>query len=264
MIKISAQSVNKHYYTPEGRKLDVLANVSLDVAAGEFLCLLGPSGCGKTTLMNLMAGFEKADSGIVAIDGSPVTQPNAMHITIFQEYALFPWRTVMGNVLFGLEAKGIKGTEAEGIAREYLELVGLTKFAGSFPQQLSGGMKQRVSIARALAVEPDILFMDEPFAALDAFTRQRLQDELIRIWLKKRPTIIFVTHDIDEAVYLGERVAIMSVNPGRIIQVISVDLPKPCDRNSEAFLQIRRNVYQKFEDTHADNSYGYAEIAEKV
>lgn len=262
MIKISAQSVNKHYYTPEGRKLTVLADVNLDVEAGEFLCLLGPSGCGKTTLMNLMAGFEKADAGIVAIDGRPVTKPNAKHITIFQEYALFPWRTVLGNILFGLEAKGLKGSEAMDIAKEYLELVGLTKFAGSFPQQLSGGMKQRVSIARALAVEPDILFMDEPFAALDAFTRQRLQDELTRIWLAKRPTIIFVTHDIDEAVYLGERVAIMSVNPGRITQVISVGLPKPCNRNAAAFLDIRRSVYQKFEDVHVDSSHEYAETAD--
>lgn len=250
MAKIVARGVNKYFSTPLGGKLDVLVDVDLEINSGEFLCLLGPSGCGKTTLMNLMAGFEKTSSGVIAIDGTPVDGPNPKRITIFQDYALLPWRTVLGNVLFGLEAKGIKGKEAAAIAEEYIALVGLTASVASFPHQLSGGMKQRVSIARALAVEPDVLFMDEPFAALDAFTRQRLQDELMRIWLAKRPTIVFVTHDIDEAVYLGERVAIMSVNPGKITKIINVGLPKPADRNDEMLVQVRRKVYHEFENVH--------------
>lgn len=250
MAKITAVNVNKYYMTNEGENRQVLADINLTVEAGRFLCLLGPSGCGKTTLMNLMAGFEAVSSGQLLIDGNPVKEPNPKHITIFQDYGLFPWRNVLENVLFGLEAKGIKGMAARRKAEEYLELVGLAAFAGSFPQQLSGGMKQRVSIARALAVEPDILFMDEPFAALDAFTRIRLQDELLQIWLKKNPTIVFVTHDIDEAVYLGQEIAIMAANPGRIEKTITVNLSRPCDRTAESFIHLRKQVYQQFETIH--------------
>lgn len=254
MEKILAKNLYKSYYTPQGEKLDALVDINLSITAGEFLCLLGPSGCGKTTLMNLMAGFEQASSGLLQIDGEAVKQPNAKHITIFQDYGLFPWRTVLGNVLFALEAKGITGREAKAKAAEYLNMVGLAKFAGSFPKQLSGGMKQRVSIARALAVEPDILFMDEPFAALDAFTRYRLQDELLRIWQQKRPTIIFVTHDIDEAIYLAGRIVIMTPNPGQIRRIITVDLPRPCDRTTESFSALRRRVYQEFALIHEEKN----------
>lgn len=197
MAKIEINNLCKSFQDPQGQSLDVLVDVNLEIAAGEFLCLLGPSGCGKTTLMNLMAGFEKPTQGTLTIDGLPVSRPDPKHITIFQDYGLFPWRNVLGNVVFGLEAKGMNKKAAQEKAEEYLELVGLTQFSRSFPGQLSGGMKQRVAIARALAVEPDIIFMDEPFAALDTFTRYRLQDEVLRIWLEKKPTIIFVTHDID-------------------------------------------------------------------
>jgi NitT/TauT family transport system ATP-binding protein len=250
MAKITVRAASKQFSSPGGRKLDVLTDVNLDVNAGEFLCLLGPSGCGKTTLMNLMAGFEQATAGVVAIDGIPVTKPDPKHITIFQDYALFPWRTVLGNVLFGLEAKGLAPAAAQAKAWEYIELVGLTAFAANFPHQLSGGMKQRVSIARALATEPDILFMDEPFAALDAFTRQRLQDEIQRIWLNKKTTIVFVTHDIDEAVYLGGRIAIMSAHPGCVTKVLDNNLPKPCNRTGDQFVELRRQVYREFEFVH--------------
>lgn len=247
MAKIAINNLYKSFTNTKGERLDVLVDVNLQIESGEFLCLLGPSGCGKTTLMNVMAGFEQPTGGTLTIDGLPVTGPNPKHITIFQDYGLFPWRNVLGNVIFGLEAKGIKGKAAREKAEEYLELVGLTQFAGSFPRQLSGGMKQRVAIARALAVEPDILFMDEPFAALDAFTRYRLQDEVLNIWQKKKPTIIFVTHDIDEAVYLAQRVAIMSPNPGRIKQLIDIKLPRPCDRGDAGLIVYRQKVFQEFE-----------------
>ena len=224
MAKIEIKNIYKSFPGTKGKQLDVLVNVNLQIESGEFLCLLGPSGCGKTTLMNMMAGFEQPTGGTLTIDGLPVTRPNPKHITIFQDYGLFPWRNVLGNVSFGLEAKGIKGKAAREKAEEYLELVGLTEFAGSFPRQLSGGMKQRVAIARALAVEPDILFMDEPFAALDAFTRYRLQDEVLRIWQEKKPTIIFVTHDIDEAIFMGDTIYVMTARPGKIKARLEVPL----------------------------------------
>jgi NitT/TauT family transport system ATP-binding protein len=254
MAKIEINNMAKSFPDARGNKLDVLVDVNLQIEAGEFLCLLGPSGCGKTTLMNLMAGFEQPTAGSLTIDDLPINQPNPKHITIFQDYGLFPWRNVLGNVTFGLEAKGIKGRAAQVKAEEYLELVGLTNFAKSFPSQLSGGMKQRVAIARALAVEPDILFMDEPFAALDAFTRYRLQDEVLRIWQAKKPTIIFVTHDIDEAVYLAQRVIIMSPNPGRITRTIDIQLPRPCDRGDAGLSTYRQKVFREFELVHEASS----------
>lgn len=247
MEKIVVQNVRKSFINNQRLPQLVLDDLSLTINSGEFICLLGPSGCGKTTLMNLIAGFDKPTEGSVEIDGQPVTCPNPKHITIFQDYGLFPWRTVLDNVLFGLEAKGIKGTAAKELANQYLELVGLTAAAGQFPRQLSGGMKQRVAIARALAVEPDILLMDEPFGALDAFTRYRLQDEVLRIWQEKNTTIIFVTHDIDEAIYLGQKIVIMSPNPGRINSVLPVTIAKPADRSGDEFGQYRRKIFQAFE-----------------
>ncbi|MZP28274.1 ATP-binding cassette domain-containing protein [Heliobacterium undosum] len=248
--KIELRNVGKHFRDPNGVTRTVLTGVNLKIAAGDFLCLLGPSGCGKTTLLNLLAGFEQPTEGELSIDGQPVTGPHPRHITIFQDYGLFPWRTVLDNVTFGLEAKGIDGKNAREIAEQHLERVGLRDVAARFPHQLSGGMKQRVSIARALAVEPDILFMDEPFAALDAFTRLRLQEEILYLWQEKRPTIIFVTHDIDEAVYLGRRIAIMSPDPGRLTTVLDVALPRPCDRASPDFFYYRRKVFQAFKVVH--------------
>lgn len=250
MAKIEISLINKSFQDTQKKQLDVLKDINLSIETGEFLCLLGPSGCGKTTLMNLMAGFEKPTSGAVTIDGSPVAGPNPKHITIFQDYGLFPWRNVFENVIFGLQAKGMNRKDAKSKTKEYLELVGLASFAESFPNQLSGGMKQRVAIARALAVEPDILFMDEPFAALDAFTRYRLQDEVLKIWVDKKPTIIFVTHDIDEAVYLAQRVVIMSPDPGRIQRIIPIDLPRPANRGDAGLTDYRRKVFEEFELVH--------------
>lgn len=247
MEKIVVKNVTKSFINNQKLPTLVLDEISLTVNSGEFICLLGPSGCGKTTLLNLIAGFDKPTEGLVEIDGQPVTRPNPKHITIFQDYGLFPWRTVLDNVLFGLSAKGVKGKAAQELAAQYLELVGLTAAAGQFPRQLSGGMKQRVTIARALAMEPDILLMDEPFGALDAFTRYRLQDEILRIWQEKKTTIIFVTHDIDEAIYLGQKIVIMAPNPGRIENVLPVTIAKPPDRAGEAFGQYRRQIFQAFE-----------------
>lgn len=253
MEKVRIEQVSKVFAVKDNLPQTVLSQINLTIENGEFLCLLGPSGCGKTTLMNLIAGFEKPTTGSVTIDGQLVRRPHPKHITIFQDYGLYPWRTVLDNVLFGLEAKGMKKTEARNIARQYLELVGLTAAAEQFPRQLSGGMKQRVSIARALAVEPDILLMDEPFGALDAFTRYRLQDEMLRIWQEKKPTIIFVTHDIDEAVYLGQKVVIMSPNPGQIKTILPITLPKPADRSGEEFSAYRREIFRTFAMVQEEN-----------
>lgn len=249
-VKISLQAAEKRYLSPQGVPLVALAPVTLEIASGEFVCLVGPSGCGKTTLINLMAGFEKPSAGTVTIDGRPVTGTDPDHIMIFQEYGLYPWRTVLGNVLFALEAKGLKGREALKKATEYVELVGLTKASHSFPHQLSGGMKQRVAIARALAVEPSVLFLDEPFGALDAFTRMYLQDELLRLWQEKRPTVVFVTHDLDEAVYLGGRVVLMAPGPGRVQKVIKVPLSWPRERLGDGLGRYRRELFEEFHLVH--------------
>lgn len=251
-LKIRLDGVEKRYRSARGDELVALSRLDLEIGAGEFVCLVGPSGCGKTTLINLMAGFDRPTAGTVQIDGRPVTGPDPDHIMIFQDYGLYPWKTVLGNVLFGLQAKGVKGSEARDRARAYLDLVGLGKFAGSHPHELSGGMKQRVAIARALAVEPSVLFMDEPFAALDAFTRLRLQDEVLRLWEEKRPTVVFVTHDLDEAIYLGGRVVLMAPNPGRVSKVLAVDLPRPCDRTSDAFAAYRRELFEEFHLVHRE------------
>lgn len=248
--KIILQAAEKHYSSPQGEDVIALAPVDLEIASGEFVCLVGPSGCGKTTLINLMAGFEKTSSGTVAIDCVPVKGTDPDHIMIFQEYGLYPWRTVLGNVLFALEAKGIKGKQAVQKASEYIELVGLTKSIESFPHQLSGGMKQRVAIARALAVEPSVLFLDEPFGALDTFTRMYLQDELLHLWQNKRPTVVFVTHDLDEAVYLGGRVVLMAPGPGRVQRIIDIPLPWPRERIGENLAKYRRELFEEFHLVH--------------
>jgi NitT/TauT family transport system ATP-binding protein len=248
--KIILHAAEKHYSSPLGEDVIALAPVNLNIAKGEFVCLVGPSGCGKTTLINLMAGFEKTTAGTVTIDGRPVKGTDPDHIMIFQDYGLYQWRTVLGNVLFALEAKGLKKNEATEKATEYIELVGLTKFTESFPHQLSGGMKQRVAIARALAVEPSVLFLDEPFGALDAFTRMYLQDELLRLWQEKRPTVVFVTHDLEEAVYLGGRVVLMAPGPGRVQKVIDISLPWPRDRTGESLGKYRRELFEEFHLVH--------------
>ncbi|SFC21461.1 ABC transporter ATP-binding protein [Butyrivibrio sp. YAB3001] len=240
-------------FSENGVEFTSLANVNLDIEKGEFICLLGPSGCGKSTLLNAIAGFDLANHGSIKIDGKEVTAPSTKNVTIFQNYGLLPWRTVIKNVELGLEAKVKDKAARREQAVKYLKMVKLDNFANSFPRQLSGGMKQRVAIARALAVEPDIIFMDEPFGALDAITRMKLQDDILDICKNEKKTIIFVTHDIEEAVYLADRIVVMTPNPGTVKGIITVPLHHFRDRTSGDFLLVRDKIFDllnmKIEET---------------
>ncbi|MDF2935753.1 MAG: nitrate/sulfonate/bicarbonate transporter ATPase [Paenibacillaceae bacterium] len=232
LAKIEIRNVNRDYQikrnaSGEEQIFSALQNVSLTVNKGEFLTIVGPSGCGKSTLLDLIAGLALPTSGELFIDGKKITKPALDRGIVMQGYALFPWRTVRHNVEFGLEVKGVPKKERQEISDRFLKLVNLTGFADRYPYELSGGMKQRVAIARALAYDPEVLLMDEPFAAVDAQTRETLQDELLRIWEETRKTIIFVTHSIDEAVALADRVAVMSANPGKVKEIVKVGLPRP-------------------------------------
>jgi NitT/TauT family transport system ATP-binding protein len=226
-VKISFQQVRKEFVVrgegggPSDR-FTALEDITLDVRPGEFLALVGPSGCGKSTLLDLLGGLTAPTSGRILLDGRPIEGPARDRGIVFQQYALFPWRTAAQNVEFGLDIAGLKAKQRREIARHYLDLVGLTAFADRYPHELSGGMKQRVAIARSLAYDPEVLLMDEPFAALDAQTRETLQGELLRIWRATGKTIIFITHRIDEAVVLGQRVAVMTSRPGRIKHVVEI------------------------------------------
>ena len=230
--KLAIENVSKSFRTASGTVL-ALDRISLSVAEAEFVCLVGASGCGKSTLLNIIAGLEKPDTGAVLADGKPVTSPGRERLVMFQESALFPWLNVLGNVLFGLNLKPhLTHKDRLDVAKYYLELVGLTRFERANIHELSGGMKQRVSLARALAPNPRVLLMDEPFAALDALTREQLYGDLQTIWKTRRKTIVFVTHNVREAVCLGDRVLLFSPHPGRIQQEFSIDLPRPRDINS--------------------------------
>ena len=237
-MKIQIAGVSKTF----GQAVPALGAIDLDVEEREFVCLLGPSGCGKSTLLNIVAGFLAPTTGRVLVDGRPVTGPGADRGVVFQEYVLFPWLSVAGNVEFGLRLKAVTATEREKTVRRYLELVGLTAHATKFPVQLSGGMKQRVAIARALANSPSIILMDEPFGALDAQTRETLQDELSRIQRLEHKTVIFVTHSIREAVYLADRVVVMTSAPGRIKQVFDIKLPDVRDRFAAEFTHYESEI----------------------
>lgn len=245
-VKIQVREAEKVFVNNRGEKQQALAKVNLEVYEGEFVCLLGPSGCGKTTLLSMIAGFNGPTAGEVLIDGEKVVRPDPRHITIFQEYGLFPWRSVLDNVAFGLESQGVPRAEREKTAMAYIKLVGLGEFARNHPGELSGGMKQRVALARALAVKPDIIFMDEPFGALDAMTRFKMQEEIVRIWQETNKTIIFVTHDIDEAVYLADRVVVMTPLPGKVKSIIPVSIGRQRDRTSIDFIKIRDRIYTEF------------------
>ena len=230
--RIEANNVSKSFTTERGKVL-ALDNVSLKVGEGEFVCLVGPSGCGKSTLLNLIAGLDQPDSGQILANGVNIAGPGRDRMVMFQEHALFPWLDVMGNVLFGLRLKpGLNSKERQEVAKYYLHLVGLEKFERANIHELSGGMKQRVALARAMAPNPRVLLMDEPFAALDALTREHLYGDIQRIWEARRKTIIFVTHNVREAACLGDRVLLFSPNPGRIRAEIRIDLPRPRDINS--------------------------------
>ena len=227
-----------------GEPVRALDGVEFAVGEGEFVCIVGPSGCGKTTLFRVIAGLETPTDGEVRVGGRPVEGPDVDRGMVFQEYGLFPWRTVLGNVRFGLEQTDSPAASADERAREMIDLVGLSGFEDAYPAELSGGMKQRVGIARALAVDPDLLLMDEPFGSVDAQTRDRLHGELLEIWAETGKTVLFVTHDVEEAVTLADRVVVMSAGPGRVRETVDVDLDRPRARTDEAFAAHRERVLE--------------------
>jgi NitT/TauT family transport system ATP-binding protein len=235
-------------FTRDGVSMPVLDDINLEVSDGEFLCLLGPSGCGKSTLLSTIAGFLSPTSGEVKIDGEVVRGPDPRRIFVFQERGVFPWLTVEGNIGFGLFK--LPRAEREQRIAYYIKMIGLEGFEKTYPPELSGGMKQRLEVARALAVNPDVLFLDEPFGALDSITRLIMRGELLRIWEAERKTIIFVTHDIDEAVQLADRVAVMSARPGRIQQIVNIDIPHPRDINSPRYLELRTGIFNQIGLAH--------------
>ena len=252
--RVQVEAVHKSF-TVDGRSAPALIDVSFEVRAGELLCLLGPSGCGKSTLLNIVAGFIPPTRGRVLVDGTPITGPGPERGVVFQEYVLFPWLTVAQNVVFGPRLAGVPAARCEAIAARYLEMVGLSDHAAKFPVQLSGGMKQRVAIARALANSPSIVLMDEPFGALDAQTREVMQEELSRIQRVEHKTIVFVTHSIREAVYLADRVVVMTASPGRTKEVFTIKLPETRNRFAPEFThyesEITRVVKEEVAKVHA-------------
>jgi len=225
-----------------GEEIEVLNKVSAEVATGEFVCLVGPSGCGKSTLLNIVGGFLPATSGEVLVEGQPVRGPDPRRIFVFQENGVFPWLNVRDNIGFGLRGRGQE--ERKSIVAHYVGMVGLTGFEAAYPRELSGGMRQRVEIARALAANPDIIYMDEPFGALDFITRLKMRADLVRIWQSEKKTILFVTHDIEEAVQLADRVLVMSQRPATIQEVVEIDLPRPRDLDSPRYLEKRDQIFR--------------------
>ena len=223
-----------------GDPVHVLERINLEVKRGEFVCIVGPSGCGKSTLLNIVAGFISHTRGQVLVEGQPVEGPNPHRIFVFQENGIFPWLTVTDNITFGLDRKDPKREET---LRHYVEMVGLKGFESAYPRELSGGMRQRVEIARALAANPDIIYMDEPFGALDFLTRLKMRTDLIRIWQEERKTILFVTHDIEEAVQLADRIIVMSRRPATVQEVVAVNLPRPRDLDSRDYLATRDRIF---------------------
>lgn len=247
MANIVIRDVSKVFPSrPPQEDFMALKSVTCEIPQGEFLCIIGPSGCGKTTLLHLLAGFTLPSSGEVLADGKPIAGPGPDRIVMFQDYGLFPWMTVAENIGFGLEAKGMPPREREKLVQHYIDMVRLTGFEHRYPQQISGGMKQRVSIARALAPDPQAVLMDEPFAALDSLTRDIMQEEILRIWSETKKTFVLITHNIDEAIFLGDRVMVMTHRPGTVKEMIGIDLPRPRDpsmRSSSArFLQYREHL----------------------
>ena len=247
-MAIEVKNINKTFKSKKTDQLSVLSDINLKVEKGELVCLLGPSGCGKTTLLRLIAGLDQPTSGEIIANGEKVTKPSGDRAVIFQQYSLFPWLTVLQNVTFGLEMTK-KGTKAENIeaAERYLTRVGLIDFKDSYPHELSGGMKQRVAIIRSLLNHSPILLMDEPFSALDMQNRHKLQEQLIGVWKRFENTIVFVTHDVDEAVYLADKIVIMGKNPGRIENVIEVDIERPRKRDSKEFIELQESIVENLD-----------------
>jgi NitT/TauT family transport system ATP-binding protein len=246
-VKLRAENISM-VFNRDGNQVAVLDSVDLEVSEGEFVCILGPSGCGKSTLLNVIAGFISPTAGQVRIDGEAVRGPDPRRIFVFQERGVFPWLTVEGNIGFGL-FKLSKSERAERIAH-YVKLVGLQGFEKAYPQELSGGMKQRLEVARALAVNPDVLFLDEPFGALDSITRLTMRGELLRIWQAERKTIVFVTHDIEESIQLADRVIVMSARPASIQRVVNIDMSHPRDISSRRYLELRDGIFEEIGLAH--------------
>jgi NitT/TauT family transport system ATP-binding protein len=252
LTKLKIDNVVKEYIGNKGKTV-ALNGVSLDIKENEFICVVGPSGCGKSTLLNIIAGLLEPTSGAVYLDGKKIEGTGVERGVVFQSYALFPWRTVLKNVMFGLEMKRMPKAKAEEIARKYIKAVGLEGFEHAYPKELSGGMRQRVAIARAYAADPEVLLLDEPFGALDAQTRVQLQSELLNTWEHEKKTCFFITHDVDEAIILAQRVIIMSARPGRIKRIVDIDIPYPrtqATKTDPRFLELKteiwNEVYQEF------------------
>jgi len=246
-IKVSVKDLSKTFET-DGKRVAVLERVSLEIREGEFICLLGPSGCGKSTLLNIIAGFLEPTAGLVSIEGQVVKGPDPRRIFVFQERGVFPWLTVEGNIGFGLHH--LPRQERAARIAHYVEMVGLNGFEHAYPQELSGGMKQRVEVARALAVNPDILFLDEPFGALDSITRLTMRRELLRLWEAERKTVLFVTHDIEESVQLADRVVVMSTRPATLRRIVEIDLPHPRDISDPRYLELRDSIFEEIGLAH--------------
>jgi NitT/TauT family transport system ATP-binding protein len=243
MSHITIQNVHKVFQSG-GQEVHALQAIDLEIPRGEFICLLGPSGCGKSTLLNAVAGFSLPSAGTITVDGVPITDPGPDRGMVFQEYALFPWMTVAQNVAFGLQIKKAAAPAIEQKVDELLSLLHLQDFRHRYPKDLSGGMRQRVAIARVLAIDSPIMLMDEPFGALDALTRRNLQDELLRLWVELKKTILFVTHSIEEALYLADRTVVMTYRPGTIKRDLVIDLPRPRDVASPAFNSLKKELSQ--------------------
>ena len=247
-MPIEVKNINKSFISKKNDQLSVLKDINLSIDDGELVCLLGPSGCGKTTLLRLIAGLDQPTSGEIIANGEKVVEPSGDRAVIFQQYSLFPWLTVLQNVTFGLEMTN-KGSKEENIetAERYLTRVGLIDFKDSYPHELSGGMKQRVAIIRSLLNHSPILLMDEPFSALDMQNRHKLQEQLIGVWKRFENTIVFVTHDVDEAVYLADKIVIMDKNPGRINKIIEVDIERPRKRDSKEFIALQESIVENLD-----------------
>jgi NitT/TauT family transport system ATP-binding protein len=249
-VAIEIQAVHK-VFGSDANRVVALNDVSLTIGRDEFVCVVGPSGCGKTTLLNLLAGFEPPTLGHVRAFGHEIKAPGPDRTMMFQDYALFPWLTVKGNIEYGLKRRGIGRDERKHIIQHYVDLIDLRGFERKYPQQLSGGMRQRVALARALAVNPSVLLMDEPFAALDSFTRERMQDELVSVWQREKKAVFFITHNIDEAIKLADRIVVMSPRPGRIVEIVAVSAQRPRDVDSDENAKIAREVREML---HASSS----------
>ena len=241
--RIRIRGVSKHFFDiARSQETVALRDIDLEVGPAEFLTIIGQSGCGKSTLLNLIAGFEQVSAGSIEVDGKPITRPGPDRGVVFQEYALFPWLTVYQNVAFGLREQRVPTPERDTRVREQIEVVGLLGFESRYPHELSGGMRQRVAIARVLVTDPKSLLMDEPFAALDAQTRTLMQQELLAVWQRKHRSVIFITHNIEEAIFLGDRLVVMTPRPGRIRTIVPIDLPRPREITSSEFNEYRRQI----------------------